>query len=1326
MRSLITYLVLFILFLPASAQIKEHFYHLDINNGLSSNNATCVMKDSKGFVWVGTSFGLNRYDGYRFRQYFSDGRNGELWSNYINGLQEDGSGTIWVQIGTNYIIYNREKDRFDRYYLPYLKSLGISSDYTSYIYVDPDRNIWVSDKQKVSYYNFQKKQLQVYRIANVVGISGYKGIIHLIAKCGTLYTLNTGNGYMTLDNFIASHAKGCLDQCILFTDTQQGVWLYTNDLSGIFSYLFHYDAPLKKWDIDGSNLQQKGFGGDQVRAIMDDHQGFVWIATGHFGINVYSLKEHRFISNTNKNRTLISNNINGLYISPDNIIWIAYSKMGVSFAINSDGRFKPFVVPLSKNSEYKDDISSLLVDRSGHLWIGTDGNGLTVLDRNRKVTNHYDFGIENAVVSIYEDRQGRIWASAYRMGLYCFDHGRMTHYTQGKNGLVENNIWAITGDENGVIWIGGLSKSIQYFDEKAHTFKSVTPGNMCTIKLCSKRKGWIYAATSYGLLKINTRNLQYKQLLGNRRNTQKFSDEEMQDVNVDRRGLVWICGQKGLSVFDEKNDYIYYVNKQNGLCFNLVEGIIEDKDGHMWVTTSNGLSEIIVTHDGRHYQFQITNYGEVDGLQTANFSRGAATSTPQGTILVGGINGYSEIYSTIARRNIKKPTLTFTDLQIGNDLILPDTVYNGRKILDSELNSCKEVKLNYSDRLVTVYFSAFDFKSPERCRYAYRLNSTFSSNWVYTNDNKVTFNNLSPGTYHLEVKACNSDGVWGDPSTLVLHVRPPFWSSIWAKILYILLFAAIGYYIYRVIERRRMFMMHIQTLKNEMEKQRHVTNMKLQFFTNVSHDFRTPLSLIISPIEKLLEDNKGTTLYKLLDIIHRNAIQLLNLVNQLLDFRKLDEAGEEIILSSGNYIDYVQSICKEFEFYQRDRQIRLQFTSNVSEYEYSFDKDKIRKILMNLLSNAFKFSDKGSIVIVQIEATENTITTYVKDTGIGIPDNDKKMVFDRFFQVEKEHLNYGSGIGLHIVQKYVSMLGGNITLTDNQPHGCIFTFALPVSKNTQAAEQNDVQAVETVPLPTEEEKENIEGQKPVILIVEDNDDFRNFMEECLISDYNILKSTNGQEALTSLNNHHVDIIITDIMMPVMDGLELCRRIKSNINFSHIPVIMLTARTTEAHQQEGLEEGADEYITKPFNLHILKLRIEKLLQWSKNNHSDFGKKEITPSEITISSLDERLIEKAIKVVEAHMENADFSVEDLAQAVGLSRGHLYRKLMSITGKGPLEFIRILRLKRAKQYLEKSQMSISEIAYTLGFNTPKVFSKYFKEEFGESPSDYMKNHQ
>ena len=614
-----------------------------------------------------------------------------------------------------------------------------------------------------------------------------------------------------------------------------------------------------------------------------------------------------------------------------------------------------------------------------------------------------------------------------------------------------------------------------------------------------------------------------------------------------------------------------------------------------------------------------------------------------------------------------------------------------------------------------------------KLQYAYRLNK--DEEWVKLEGNRIYFNKLSPGTYQLEVKVYENNNSYKNSkaSCLTIHVLPPFWLSIPAYIGYTLLLA--GVIIFFFLKMKRKHIRNLSQQKREMEiiQQHEMDEAKMRFFTNVSHDLRTPLSLIIIPLEKLLSSNLEKGVKEELELIHRNSETLLNEVNQLLDFRKLDQQKTQLMLSHGNLSDFVKEVCGSFIPQAVKKGINIRLHINETKMDMDFDRNKIQRILLNLLSNAVKYNyENGEVTVTLAKITANgteNAQIQVADTGIGIKDENKDKIFDRFFQEQHSTTTYiGNGIGLHIVKEYVTMHHGTITVENHIPQGTIFTITLPVTHNyaVNDEKQDEAEIREKV---VDELSDTTDTHKTSLLIVEDNDDFRNFLINCLKDTYQVFDAPNGKEALEILVHQSIQIVISDVMMPEMDGMELCRKIKTDIRYSHIPVILLTARTADEHELSGLKEGADDYITKPFNLEILLLRIQKILKWTKNNHEKFKTIDISPSEITVSSLDEQLIEKAIRAVEENMDNSEFSVEELSSYVGMSRGHLYKKLIMITGKSPLEFIRVLRVKRGKQLLEQSQLNISQIAYQIGLS-PKQFAKYFKDEFGYVPSEYMKN--
>ena len=773
----------------------------------------------------------------------------------------------------------------------------------------------------------------------------------------------------------------------------------------------------------------------------------------------------------------------------------------------------------------------------------------------------------------------------------------------------------------------------------------------------------------------------------------------------------------------QKNEF------KNGLSHDYIRAITEDKEKNIWVTTDHGVTNIIATNSPEpSSKFLCYPYFEEDGIGNMAFNNHSITCTQQGEILMGGSGGYLRINPRFINYRHESHPVIYTSLYLANQRMeVGSKNSSGRILLNKNIQLLNEITMDYSDSNFALEVSSMDYNSLHKLQYAYRLNK--DEEWVKLEGNRIYFNKLSPGTYQLEVKVYENNNSYKNSkaSCLTIHVLPPFWLSVPAYIGYTLLLA--GVIIFFFLKMKRKHIRNLSQQKREMEiiQQHEMDEAKMRFFTNVSHDLRTPLSLIIIPLEKLLSSNLEKGVKEELELIHRNSETLLNEVNQLLDFRKLDQQKTQLMLSHGNLSDFVKEVCGSFIPQAVKKGINIRLHINETKMDMDFDRNKIQRILLNLLSNAVKYNYENGEVIVALDkitanGTENA-QIQVADTGIGIKDENKDKIFDRFFQEQHSTTTYiGNGIGLHIVKEYVTMHHGTITVENHIPQGTIFTITLPVTHNYAVNDEKQDEA-EIREKAVDEVSDTTDTHKTSLLIVEDNDDFRNFLINCLKGTYQVFDAPNGKEALEILAHQSIQIVISDVMMPEMDGMELCRKIKTDIRYSHIPVILLTARTADEHELSGLKEGADDYITKPFNLEILLLRIQKILKWTKNNHEKFKTIDISPSEITVSSLDEQLIEKAIRAVEENMDNSEFSVEELSSYVGMSRGHLYKKLIMITGKSPLEFIRILRVKRGKQLLEQSQLNVSQIAYQIGLS-PKQFAKYFKEEFGYVPSEYIKN--
>ena len=764
---------------------------------------------------------------------------------------------------------------------------------------------------------------------------------------------------------------------------------------------------------------------------------------------------------------------------------------------------------------------------------------------------------------------------------------------------------------------------------------------------------------------------------------------------------------------------------------NFIAAITEDQERNMWVSTSRKVIRVTVASDGKgSYLFDSRAYNSEDGLQNCDFNQRSIKTLHNGIIAIGGLYGVNIFAPDHIRYNKMLPNVMFTGLSLFDEAVKVGQSYGGRVLIEKELNDVENVEFDYKQNIFSVSFASDNYNLPEKTQYMYKLEG-FNNDWLTlpVGVHNVTFTNLAPGKYVLRVKAINSDGYVGiKEATLGIVVNPPFWMSWWAYLLYaaglvVVLFLAR----YRMLKRERE-KFHLQQIENEVAKNEEINNMKFRFFTNVSHELRTPLTLIISPLEGMLKETTDELQSTRLQLMYRNAQRLLHLVNQLLDFRKGEMSTHQLSLSEGDIISYVHSVCNSFLLMADKKHIQFSFFSGIDTFSMAFDADKVGKIVMNLLSNAFKFTPEGGRVTVMIEhvaGTPDMLEIKIADTGIGISDVDKEHIFERFYQADHKGVEEttGNGIGLSLVRDFVTLHEGEVKVFDNIGTGSVFVIQFPV-KHVETQVQLPPET--GISIGEEEDKEIKEETErkdfPLLLIVDDNEDFRIFMRYSLELQYRVKLAVNGNEAWEMMQEELPDLVISDVMMPQMDGNELCRLIKQDKRTAHIPVILLTARQNTEAKLEGLQTGADDYVTKPFNMTILVLRIRKLIELSRYHRVTQGMIDPAPSEIVITSLDEKLIEKAIKYVEDNMSRTELSVEELSRELGMSRVHLYKKLLQITGKTPIEFIRVIRLKRAAQLLRESQLHVSEVAFEVGFNNPKYFSRYFKDEFGVLPSVYQ----
>ncbi len=1343
-----------------TAQEQYMFKRLETRDGLSHSQVNDIFKDSRGFMWFATAGGLNRYDGYDFKVLrYNEEDPFSLSDNFVDGIQEDAAGNLWIHTASGYLMYDVQKEAFRSDMDEVLKEYGLSGT-ISHLYIDKKKNLWFyMTDEGMFYYSPESKELKpcLYhsgeKLKNgaVTDISEDGNRILILYSNGTVETFDWVSGYITgTFDYISRHSGVISGKYSIFVDSDGDWWIYPKDNTGVWHWKIKNDT----WYYMNTTRQETHsirLTSNVVQSIAEDNHKKIWLATDHGGIDIID-KNTQTVTNlqhrVTDERSLSQNSINSVYRDDMDIMWVGTYKKGVSYYSESLFKFEVnHLTAFSRQMNFENDITIVETDLADNLWIGTNGSGLIHTNRQTgamKLFEHQPGSLtSDVIVSLCQARDGKLWIGTYLGGLDCYDGKQFIHYRHdpdNPNSLASPNVWSLVEDEDGYIWIGTLGGGLQCLNPATGKFTTYRgtqylSSDFVSSLYASRSEKLLFIGTAVGVTILDKSTGTFTQFQGNRAGTQQLSNQNVQQVYLDTRNLLWIATRDGLNVYDRKTDSLHIIRRGQGLADDFVCAIAEDSDRNMWVTTANGLTNIVVSANPRtsEYTYLCYNYDELDGLQGREFNIRSITRTQSGEIVMGGINGFNIFNPANIRYNESLPRVVFTDFQLFNQEVQVDSVYNGNRILSRALPLTDRIELEYRQNVFSVGFSGMDYILPEKARYLYKLDG-FNTDWLSVEGyaHRVTYTNLSPGTYVLKVMAANSDGYWNEvPGELTIVIRPPFWLSTWAYIIYFFLAMGILWMVRYIILRNERSKFRMQQVELEAQRKHELDDMKLRFFTNVSHELRTPLTLIISPLENLMRTMENSEYRDKLTLIHRNATRLLNIVNQLLDFRKSDVQGHKLNVSTGDIIPVLRNAGQSFAALSDKKNIRLTFSSSEEAVMMDFDEDKINKIMMNLLSNAFKFTPDGGSVDISVQAG-STLQVRVTDTGQGVLNEDKQRIFERFYQSQDSthHVSGGSGIGLHLVKEFVELHGGTIHVEDNPGGGSIFILCIPIHiTSPHAAAMVTLPEVTVIQEPEETASAAValpDGEttdsRPLILIVDDNDDFRSFMKSTLESEYNIHEAADGLAAWEMIPELQPDFIISDVMMPVMDGIELTRRVKNDVRTSHIPLILLTARTAEEHKIEGLETGADDYLTKPFNIEILSLRIRKLLELRSSKQEKFRSQiDPVPSEITITSLDEKLISKAIKYVEENMSRSELSVEELSRELGMSRVHLYKKLTAITGRSPVEFIRTIRLKRAAQFLRQSQMNVSEIAYEVGFNNPKYFSRYFKEEFGMLPSEY-----
>ena len=1357
MKKIIVYLLLLLYcVLPIRAQIAT-FYTTD--NELSSSLINAIYQDKRNYIWIATEDGLNKFDGVKFSIYKNHPDDPtSIKNNYVRSLFEDSSGRFWIGCINGVLLYNRTTDNFRE--IPLFHEDSLITPHITAIIESREKEIWMSTsgsgviRIKENDTTYCKDVSLSERLSSLHLTSVFqdsRGIFWIASESQGLNRYDPVTDVVTI--FKAPHAIKS-DQISAICEDRNGN-LYVGTLT---NGLYKFNYATQTFDfiphIDKSMLFVKTLFIDKHNRLLvgTDGQGIKILNSEKMLLEDYQMLSAQFNFSRMKVHAICQDKAGN--------IWTGLFQKGVFLDPENPNKFDYWgFKSYNKNIIGSGSVMSLLKDKEGTLWIGTDNHGMYKLDKRGEST-HYAHSenpnsVPNIVLSMIEDERGYIWLGSYLQGLARFDKqtGRCVYFDYNETDMVQNmarnKIFCLTKDQDNKLWIGTSGAGVYVFDlvtmeyikhyhTRANEIGEQIPNNWVNAIECDS-EGTIWIGSYAGVFTLNPLTGEKQQYTKDGRS---LSGNVVYCIEEDVNKNVWVGTTEGLTFFDLKNNTNKIYTIKDGLSSNVICSILEDEKRNIWLSTHSGISKLIV-NEGKFVNFYAS-----DGLQGNEFNMGAAYKDQDNQFFFGGINGITAFYPSKINDQRVPLNLFLTALYIMDKPIVAGQKSGRSEIINGFIADVDTIQLNYTDKMLTLEFSTFDFGFSGHVRYQYMLDG-LNSNWLSTEPggNRITFTNISPGVYKLYVKAL----IYNDSSTkktFTLIIYPPWYLTWWAKILYVCLFLLIIWAVTHIIMDR---INH----RNELLRREHseqLNETKLQFFINVSHEIRTPMTLIISPLEKLIVENKDDDKQKVYLLMYRNAQRILRLINQLMDVRKLDKGLMVLSFRETDMVGFIDDIMQTFEYQADRRSINFTFSHADKQLMVWIDLNNFDKVLVNILSNAFKFThDDGDINIIlrtgidenESGALRNYFEIVVSDTGIGIEESKVEKIFERFYQINSnDSSTFGTGIGLHLSRSLVELLYGKIYAKNRSDRqGSEFIIRLPLGnahlKETEkiagtvpAIQKSKPESQLQLQEPKEKSKVAVKSKtKYRVLIVDDEDEIRNYIKEELSPLYKTSEATNGKEALEYILKEKPNLIISDVMMPEMDGNTLVKKVKANINVNHIPIILLTAKASDEDKAEGLEMGADAYISKPFNVDLLKIRIVNLLEnrerlGHKATDSEENKSLIKP--VVLRSSDQILYEKIIKLINENIANSDLNVEFLANGVGMSRVHMHRKLKELTNQSARDFIRSIRLKQAGELLSSQKLAVSEVAYALGFVNLSHFSNSFRDFYGMSPKEYAEQHK
>lgn len=1306
------------LVLPA-ASTDFWFRHFSVEDGLSSNSVRAIMQDKYGFMWLGTDDGLNRYDGTTIKVY---NLNPQGSNDYISSLY-DTTDNIWVGTEGGVYIFDYETESFELFKVLTAQGGSIKSN-VNHIAEDRDGNLWFSTVgQGIFKYNISKHYLEHYEFKDANGLMASvlvdsENQIWAVTNWGSPTVSKLNKAENKFEPFPITYEAGQYDSnsLVMLEDSEHALWLGT------------WECGLQKIDrYTGKAITylhpSEGKGATHIHSLMEyaPHQLLIGSDDGLLLFNTLTC-EHQLFTEDETNPYSLSNRfVYPIVKDREGGIWVGTYYGGVNYLSPNTGQFECFAHSRFYNSVNGTVIGRFCEDSSGYIWIASDDGGLSRFAPKDKQFTHYmpdehrnSLSYHNVHALCMDDDD--LWIGTYTGGVNVLNTktGTFRVYTTKGGDLTTldgTSSYAIFRDREKRIWVTSMA-GINLYNREEDNFIRVKDLESLTIDIDQDADGNIWFSTQgKGLFKYNPDKKTWKNYVYS--NTPgALVNDQVNCVLIDGNGNMWVGTMNGLCKYDAGEDRFEAIPldiPSRNIC-----GIVEDQHV-LWLTTTKGLVRYA---PGESCQV----FTRSDGLQSEQFLPNAALKASDGKIYVGSVNGFNAFYPYQIKMNKVLPPVVITGLEIFNK-----EIRIGDKKLPKALNWMAELDLSYKDHVFSLLYASLSYCTPEKNQYAYKLEG-FDKDWNYVgSQNKATYTNLPAGTYVFKVKATNNDGIWSNQeASLKITIHPPFYWSTASKILYFIwVCIALTFFIRFLLKRtEKKHTAEINQLNVSKEKEVHEA--KIKFFTMIAHEIRTPVSLIIGPLEKIMKSSipMPAVLRDDLNIIDRNSQRLLFLVNQLLDFRKVEQEGITMRYASQNIRQLLQAVCERFKPFITQHGAHLEVEYPDADFTAMVDSEAITKTISNLLTNASKYTKDKVVLSCIVQPEQHTFVVKVTDNGIGISKEDRKRIFKPFFQAMDN--KPGTGIGLSIVKSIVESHNGCIEVESEINKGSSFIVTLPIEQVGAEVQEGEAGVLNPV-IPEDILSETLpvmsSKNKPLMLIVDDNEEMLNFLSSSFSAQYSILTAEDGMEALEKLKEHEVTLIVSDWMMPRMDGVEFCKALRADQSISHIPFILLTAKTDTNSKIEGMDCGADAYIEKPFSVQYLEACIKNLLDLRNLLRQKFSKMPLVPlNSIANNSMDNKFLTRINEIIEQNFSNSELSVDFLAEELCISRSGLFAKIKTLANVTPNELIQIVRLKKAAALLSENKYRINEICYMVGFNNPSYFAKCFQKQFGIKPGEFV----